>query len=207
MEGAQVTEMNEPGAQVTRVPAPAGQPASPLGFDDLFRDSMRDLVRAAMYLGATKEEAEDAVVKAFTEMLPRWEEIDHPRAYARHAVLSNFVKERQRDQARVALRMIERGIIPRQEGVEDAQLTLWEDDDWLDQQLRVLLDSLPPAQREVMQWAILELSSSEIATVLGKTPEAVRRNLSDARRRLEMTHEPLWRRLNRRSRSPREEAR
>jgi DNA-directed RNA polymerase specialized sigma24 family protein len=50
-----------------------------------------------------------------------------------------------------------------------------------------LLDSLAPAQREVMALAIDEFTPAEIARLLGKTAVAARQNLHVARTRLTLT--------------------
>jgi DNA-directed RNA polymerase specialized sigma24 family protein len=45
----------------------------PSGFEEFFRASYRELVKTAMYAGATQQEAEDAVAKTLMEMLQRWD--------------------------------------------------------------------------------------------------------------------------------------
>ena len=50
--------------------------------------------------------------------------------------------------------------------------------------MRRLLGTLPPAQREVMTLAYEGLTGREIATLLGKDPATVRKNLQLARDRL-----------------------
>jgi RNA polymerase sigma-70 factor (ECF subfamily) len=47
-----------------------------------------------------------------------------------------------------------------------------------------LLSALPAAQREVMAYTVDGFSPTEMAGMLGKTPEAVRANLRHARKRL-----------------------
>jgi RNA polymerase sigma factor (sigma-70 family) len=152
-------------------------PAAPLGFEDFFRSAYRKLVACVMYLGATKDEAEDAVAASMTEVLRRWEEIGDPLAYARTATRSNFIKEKTRSD-RLIRRLIERGEIAC--GYQDAGLTVWEDGQWVKQ----LLDSLPQAQREAITGFMDEYSHVEIARLLGKDPAAVRQNFRAARRRL-----------------------
>jgi DNA-directed RNA polymerase specialized sigma24 family protein len=125
-------------------------------------------------------EAEDAAAKTLAEMLPSWKEVQQPLPYARRAVLHNFIKERTRGPGRVSRRLVERGWVRREDGLDDRELTVWEDEEWVSDQLR----SLPSAQREVMECIVAGLTSTEIAEVLGKTKEAVRRNLCDARKRL-----------------------
>jgi DNA-directed RNA polymerase specialized sigma24 family protein len=94
-----------------------------VGFDDFYRSSYRELVKAAMFAGATFDEAEDAVSKSLTEMLRRWPVPGHPLRYARKAVIHNFIKDKARGTTRVASRLVERGHVNHHEGAEDRQLT------------------------------------------------------------------------------------
>jgi RNA polymerase sigma factor (sigma-70 family) len=201
-----VVQTNKADAQATRSPAPGARPTSAPGFEDFFQLWFRELVRTAMYAGATKAEAEDAAAKTLTEMWPNWEKIQHPRTYARRAVVNNFIKDKTRGPGWVARRLVERGEIPAKEGIQDSQLTAWEDEEWVRQQLH----TLPPAQREVMECIVSGLRPAEIAAALGKTPAAIRRNLCDAlkqlRHALQQEREPE-RPPHRVPSSPREEAR
>jgi DNA-directed RNA polymerase specialized sigma24 family protein len=125
-------------------------------------------------------EAEDAAAKTLAEMLPSWDDVEQPLPYARRAVLHNFIKDRTRAPSRVSRRLVERGWVSREDGLDDRELTVWEDEKWVSDQLR----SLPSAQREVMECIVAGLTHTEIAEVLGKTKAAVLRNLCDARKRL-----------------------
>jgi RNA polymerase sigma factor (sigma-70 family) len=155
-------------------------PAAPDRFEEFFQGSFRELVRTAMYAGATLQEAEDAAAKALTEMLGSWDVRERSLAYARKATVNNFIKYKTRGPGRVARRLIEQGHVPRHEGAEDRQLTAWEDEDWV----ASVLSSLPLAQRQVMELIAEGLDRDEIAETLGKTREAIRRNLCDACKRL-----------------------
>jgi RNA polymerase sigma factor (sigma-70 family) len=158
-------------AQVVVSPVPTiWPPAAPDGFEEFFRRSFRELVRAAMYAGATLEEAEDATAKALMEMLWHWDTCKRSLAYARKAAVHNFIKDKTRGTGRVARRLIDRGHVPCQEGAEDSQLTAWEDEEWVAH----VLSSLPAAQREVMELIAKGLDRDEIAETLGKTREAIR---------------------------------
>ena len=157
----------------TRLPAPAG-------FEDFFRTSYRELVRTAMYAGATPQEAEDATAKTLTEMLSRWTTRQWSLAYARRAVVHNFIKDKTRGTRRIAWRLVERGHVAHQEGAEDKRLTAQEDDEWVAD----VLTCLPPTQREVMEYIARGYDRDEIAERLGKSKDAIRRNLCDARARL-----------------------
>jgi RNA polymerase sigma factor (sigma-70 family) len=215
--GGLVVEPNQTAAaQAVASPAPGiWPPPAPAGFEEFFCGSFRELVKAAMYAGATLQEAEDAAAKTLMEMLRRWDRCERSLAYARTAVIHNFIKAKTRGTARVARRLAERGHVPRQEGAEDSGLTAWEDEEWVAHVLSVL----PPAQREVMELIVKELDRDEIAEALGKTKEAIRRNLCDARARLSRELNPDGSRRQdpdggrrqqppgRTARTPREEAR
>jgi RNA polymerase sigma factor (sigma-70 family) len=153
---------------------------APAGFEEFFRSSFRELVRAAMYAGATAEDGQDAASKTLADMLQRWDTCGPSLAYARKATVHNFIKAKTRGINRVARRLVERGHVPGHEGDEDRQLTAWEDEEWV----AAVLSTLPPAQREVMELIVEGFDRDEIAEAVGKTREAVRRNLSDARARL-----------------------
>jgi RNA polymerase sigma factor (sigma-70 family) len=156
---------------------PSVPSAPPAGFEEFFRSSFRGLVRAAMYAGATLDEAEDAASKALAEMLRRWDMCGASLAYARKATVHNFIKDKTRGSRRVACRLIEEGHVPAHEGAEDGQLTVREDEEWVAH----VLSSLPPAQREVMELITKGFDRDEIAETLGKSRAAVRRNICDAR--------------------------
>jgi RNA polymerase sigma factor (sigma-70 family) len=154
------------------------EPAPP-GFVDFFRKAYRVVMQTMLYAGATYHEAEEAAAAGMEEVFRRWEQISSPLAYARRAALTSFLKEKERGPDRVRRRMAGHAEA-RQEGNEDAGLTIWEDRQWVAQ----VLSSLPPAQREVMAFITDGFTPTEIATLLGKTPDAVRQNLHAARARL-----------------------
>ena len=201
-------------AEVRALRASNDRPPVPKGFEAFYRASFTNLVTVAMYAGATLEEGEDAAAKALEETLRNWDAIERPFAWARKATVHNFIKERDRGPARVARRLFQQRCIPHWEGAEDSQLTAWEDDEWV----ASVLSSLPPAQREVMELFVKQLDRDEIAQALGKTKEAIRRNLCDARARLARELNPdgerrqnpgseYHRQPRRMARAPREEAR
>lgn len=149
---------------------------------EFFEESYTRLLRFAMYMHATKEEAEDAIESAMIDMLDRWEEIRDPYAYARKAVARELIKQRTR--ARRFAPLAEEGDEHpgrrNHDLAQEERLTVWEDSQWV----RELLNSLPPRQQEVMALIIDEFRPAEIAALLGKDAAAVRQNLLAARRRL-----------------------
>jgi DNA-directed RNA polymerase specialized sigma24 family protein len=91
------------------------------------------------------------------------------------AAVNSFVKQRQRDRRRSVLEASLES-----PSIGDGGLGILEGEQWTVQ----LLQHLPPAQREVMAYPFDGLSPAEIATALGKTPAAIRKNLQLARERL-----------------------
>lgn len=151
------------------------------GFEAFFRGCYREVVKTAMIAGATQAEAEDAASKTFADMLHRWPVNGAPLGYARKAVVHNFIKDKTRGNARTARRLIERGHVSRRaEGTEDTGLNALEGRDWV----VGVLSQLTHAQREVMTRVVDGLTTGEIAGDLGKSQEAVRSLLCDARARL-----------------------
>ncbi len=145
-------------------------------FTVFFRESYRSLITAAMYVGATREEADDAAAQAMAEVHRRWAELDKPLAYARCAVVSNFIKAKKRDTRR---RQVEQDAATAQCRVDDG-MTVWENQEWV----RQMVDTLPAGQRAVMELIIDGHTSIEISMLLGRNPAAVRQSLHDARQRL-----------------------
>ena len=176
----------------------------PPEFASFFHVTYRELLRIAMYVGATRQEGEDAVMATMEDLLCRWTSVRDRFAYARRAVVSNVLKEKTRGPDRVRRRQIERGDFVR-EACEDRRLNAWEDWQWVGQ----MLGSLPPAQRRALTFIIVGFTPTEIARLFGKTPEAVRQSLCEARRRLTtaLQQEHASEQSGRRIRSPREEAR
>ncbi len=168
---------------VVAQPGPARQHAAeaapPSGFAGFFRSSYRQVVQTVIYAGATETEADEAAAAAMEEVLRRWDQVSSPLAYARKAAVSHFLKEKERGNERIRHRLA--GLAEATpDGALDPRLTVWEDSQWVEQ----LLSSLPSAQREVMAFIIDGFAPTEVAALLGKTPEAVRQNLKAARSRL-----------------------
>jgi RNA polymerase sigma factor (sigma-70 family) len=167
-------------AVASRQSVPCSSLGIPGGFGIFYRSSYKEVVKAAMIAGATIEEAEDAASRTFVAMLRKWPVDGVPLAYARKAVVSNFIQDKTRGTARVARRLIERGHAPHQEGAEDAGFSAAESEEWI----AGVLSELPPSQREVMERIAGGLTYEEIAEDLGRSREVVRRRLCDARARL-----------------------
>lgn len=150
----------------------------PQGFAAFYASSYRAVLAATLAVGGSLPEAEDAVQEAMKDLLGAWDRVTSPYSYVRTAAVRRLIRARRRDRdviGRAVARLAGPAAADPGRG-----LTLWEDREWVTQFLR----SLPPAQREVIALLVDEFSPPEIATLLGKTEDAVRQNLYATRRRL-----------------------
>ncbi|HEY1175611.1 MAG TPA: sigma-70 family RNA polymerase sigma factor [Phytomonospora sp.] len=161
-------------------PLMAIAPCASTTFEDFWRDSYLILLRHAAYLGAQGADIEDVVQEAMCDVLGHWQDIVDPLAYAKTALRSHVVRRnrRQRKNAGPGLDDVPE---PRADEHAEPQRLVADLDP---ERVRRLLGRLTPDQRAVMTGFVQELSTAEIAALLGKTPEAVRKLLERARRRL-----------------------
>jgi RNA polymerase sigma factor (sigma-70 family) len=147
-------------------------------YDQFFRASFRLIVKVVMEYGARIDEAEDAAAHAAVEVFARWVEVRDPLQYAIKAALNSFYRSRQREgeSHRRAIRALLLTPGPDHDATLDARQER--------SHVVGLLSTLPAAQREVMAYTVDGFSPTEMAGMLGKTPEAVRANLRHARKRL-----------------------
>ena len=149
-----------------------------VGFEDFFRSRYTELLRVAMYAGASADEADEAAQQTMIEVYRNWLTIREPWRWARRAVVNNYIKVKQRDAERMPRAARGGHVTPL--GADDVGLTVWEDSQWVSW----LLGRLPAAQREVMTFIVEGWQPCQVALLLGKTPTAVRQNLKLARDRL-----------------------
>lgn len=149
-------------------------------FADFFRDEWPRVIRTLMMLGATAPEAEDATQAVFLDIYKRWKNVTYPSAYVKRAAIHQFIKMRSRSQQRILHRLVAQETPSEIDATADRDLTVWEDQQWVEQ----VLDSLTPTQREVMAFIMDGLSSKEIAETMSKSEGNVRQHLSLARERL-----------------------
>jgi RNA polymerase sigma factor (sigma-70 family) len=130
------------------------------------------LVKILRIMGATMDEAEDAVQKTMTDFAKRSKpgqaSISNPAAYLRKAAINFFIKERQRDRERLP-RELKGGHLTLPAYL-DTELTAYEDEQWVEH----VLESLTPAQRDVIKLVISGASTHEIAEQLGKNDVTIR---------------------------------
>ncbi|MCZ7373559.1 RNA polymerase sigma factor [Micromonospora sp. WMMC250] len=163
-------------------PSPhADEPVAVAGDYDLFFESAYpSLLRAALFAGATTEEAEDFVGEVMAYLFSQWGTVTNPWAYSTKAVLNRLRKIKKREKER--LDRTTRGGHVTPTGVNDVTLTDWEEKEWVIQHLA----RLPLHQRAVMAYNFDGLSTDEIAAKLGKNHANVRKLLQLARERLRL---------------------
>jgi RNA polymerase sigma-70 factor (ECF subfamily) len=144
-------------------------------FETFFRAYYRELMRHAIYAGATLHEAEDVTHTTMEQVYRRWASIEQPRAYAHKALASNLKKLKRRLDRRSHHRIECEDTAS--DGCLDARLTMWEDGQWVSQ----LIGSLSPAQQEVMAFAVDGYKPGEIAELLGIRQGTVSQRLFAAR--------------------------
>jgi RNA polymerase sigma factor (sigma-70 family) len=161
-----------------RRPAPVQR--GPLEFETFFRARYAGLVRFLVISeAASLEDAEDAVGEAMGDAFGNWEKIENPEAWVRRAALNTLITLRQRDrrlQKSPGLTFLaERstGEVCGSPGTRQEFREVIE-----------LLSRLPPAQREIMAFKIDDFTPTEIAELIGKSPQTVRSNLRAARQAL-----------------------
>lgn len=134
------------------------EPSSVRSFSDFYRAELDGQVRRAALLTGSSELAHDVVHDAFTEVLRRWNHLDHPGPYLNRAVL-NRCRDIGRGRARRS------GLMSRLVADE----TSWDAEPIAD-----LLDTLPFNQRAVVVLRFyVGLSNAEIADALGCPPGSV----------------------------------
>ena len=141
-------------------------------IETFFRAHWQGLVQSLLREGASVWEAQDAVADAIREALRRWHELRHPAAWVRVAARSHWLKQRSGE-------MLVPDIAAFSEGHEiDPELSAYELTEWFEG----VLAQLPPARREALELSAQGLTPSEIAALVGKTPEAIRTALRLGRR-------------------------
>ncbi|MFY1681659.1 RNA polymerase sigma factor [Micromonospora sp. WMMD730] len=141
------------------------------------RGSYRPLMKVAMYAGASKDEAHDAVQDAFLKLVKRWGAISDPMPYARMVMINNLKKtwlSRQRRANRQKEYQAKNFERPR-----DAP-SIWDNRAAVEK----ILSELTPSQRDIACCLMEDLSQIQIAARLGRSYDAVRTALTEIRKRL-----------------------
>jgi RNA polymerase sigma-70 factor (ECF subfamily) len=152
----------------------------PLEFETFFRARYAGLVRFLVISeAASLEDAEDAVEEAMGDAFCNWETIRNPDAWVRRAALNTLITLRRRDRRWRQLAGI--AFL-----TEHTPAEVWDRLGLRHEALQVIafLHRLPPAQREIMAFKVDDFTPTEIAELVGKSPQTVRSNLRAARRAL-----------------------
>lgn len=147
------------------------------GFDELFAREYAPMVRLAVLLLDSEDEAEEVVQDAFAAVHERWGRLDRPGGYLRRCVV-NRCRDLQR--RRLVLRRLRRAQPPAREPTTDLGA-----DDLFD-----ALAVLAPRRRAAVVLRFYEgRTEAEIAEVLGVRPGTVKsllhRALAELREALE----------------------
>ncbi len=146
-------------------------------FNEFYRSHYPGLLRVFIFIAEGDVDlASEAVDEAMTVAYSRWYSLERPLAYVHTVALHWLIKEKAK--ARRAIPTAPEEIAEKPDHI-DGQ-AIWEQQTWV----VWLLEQLPPAQRAALACAFDDLKSTEVAELLGMTPEAVRQNLSAARKRL-----------------------
>lgn len=150
-------------------------------LEEFYNAQYPRLVKFLVLLGATVEEAEDAVQKAMLDFTIRSRSgkgPEHPVPYVQRAASRFFIKERQRERERLP-RELQGGHLVIEEHLDD-QMAGLEDNQYIER----LLECLTPVQRSVIKLVMDGLSTHEIAVELGKSDANIRQHLKNGRDRL-----------------------
>ena len=132
----------------------------PISFDDVYRRESVALVRLALLLVGSREQAEEIVQDAFAQLFERWDGIQRPGAYLRTCVVNGCRRDhrRQSQDRRAAA-----------DTPVDLHTMLGADD------LADALAALPARRRAAIVLRYYEdLSEADIAEALGVRPGTVK---------------------------------
>lgn len=152
-----------------------------MDFNAFYRAERVSLVRFVMFLGADPDTAEDVAQTAFTRAFPVWSTIRFPQAWLRKVAQNEYFMH-CRATARETSLDAAPSRVDRPTGVSVA-LALEQQADTRET-LTVVIAALPPKQRRVMAWHWDGFSDAEIATELGDSEAAVRKNRNRAMKNL-----------------------
>lgn len=167
--------------QMNKGPTEAVLPMTLEQLEAFYTAEYPKLVKTLVVLGATIDEAEDAVQKAMADLVRRYRTAAAPNhlvPYVQRAAVRFFVKERQRERERLP-RELRGGHLVIDEQLDD-QLSRPEDEQYIGH----LLESLTSTQRTVIKLVMEGLSTREIAGELGKSDASIRQHLKNGRDRL-----------------------
>ncbi|MEU4038675.1 RNA polymerase sigma factor [Streptomyces collinus] len=158
-----------------RGPLPQSLPRD--DFEAFYVTEKKHAISFLIYIGAMPWEADDLAHEALMKLLPdQWATINFPRTWLRRVTSRAYWKQHQRSREDVTdtLPDLPGGVCP----VTEVVLT---------QQANAILEAvrqLPAVQRTVMAFVLNDADTAEIAETLNMSQDAVRANVSRARRKL-----------------------
>ena len=158
---------------VNRGPADRGDSASERrevgSFEDFFTEWYPRAVVLAMQRteGAAEADAHDAVQNAMIKLFRYWGRPDHPKAY--------LITIAMRECARIVTDRRRHGCVATEDDLASAESDPSEEGE-IDNRLLIveLVQKLPPAERDVAALDLCDLSTKQIAEILGKPTATVR---------------------------------
>jgi RNA polymerase sigma factor (sigma-70 family) len=159
-------------------------------FDAFYRANRSALVRFVRLAGASDEEANDAVQTAFAQLLQVTYPIREPMGWLCRTALNEFRRSNPRVPSR-RRKVVEHPIPPWEIPEPTTSVPSAAEVAALHDQTREVLTELtrlPGKQRQVMVAHYGGLSHEQIAELLGIGTDAVRQNLSRARKTLRKRH-------------------
>jgi DNA-directed RNA polymerase specialized sigma24 family protein len=137
-------------------------------FADYYRWHYPRLVAFLYVLGASVHEAADVAQQVLAELSRQWEHVATRRAWTCSAAMRLLAQQRER-----------------RAGVRSHLVRTVDEAAWpAEHELVRRIWALPPRQRQVIAWKLMEFPPGEIATELRLSPEAVRGDLASARKAL-----------------------
>jgi RNA polymerase sigma factor (sigma-70 family) len=159
-------------------------------FEALYQANRSALVRFVRLAGATEEEANDAAQTAFAQLLQLTYPVREPMGWLCRTALNDFRRSNPHVPSR-RRKVVEHPIPPWEIPEPTTSAPSAAEVAALGEQTRVVLTELarlPGKQRQVMVAHYDGLSHEQIAELLGMGTDAVRQNLSRARKTLRKRH-------------------
>ena len=147
------------------------------GFEKFVHANLHRLILHVIKLGATVDEAKDAVAEALADAWQHWKRIDRRGSWVRLAAAHAYFRAARRGREQVG-RALQGGMMAEQ--VPDGLDVCGEEAATV---LR-LIQQLPPPQRHVMALTYDGYTASEIAPMLQLSRDTVRSHLRHARAQL-----------------------
>ena len=136
-------------------------------FGDYYRWHYPRLVGFLLVLGASVPEATEVAQQAMNELFRHWDQVTNRRAWTCGSAM-RLVQQRDR-----------------RAGLESARVPATDASAWpAEHEIIGRISGLPPRQRQIIAWKLMEFAAGEIAAELHLSPEAVRADLAEARKAL-----------------------